>query len=607
MMTLLREKTGLVLWVVIFAFIGLIVVEWGADYSGPNQSDAGTIIGVVNGEEIGLQDFQGALRQVARQNPEDQRLEQGQLVRQVWDGYVRDILLMQEIQRLGIEVTDKELAIYTRNNPPPAVQAIEVFQTEGEFDMGKYLQFIGNDENLKDPNNKAFVLQIESMLRQQLFSYKLQRMLMSTVQVSPGEVRRRFAENNEKVRIEYVFAPGGSTADDAVEVSDADIDTYYQENIADYQHPDQVNVEYAYFPKVASSEDSLQIVEEIGLLRQEIVDGADFAELARVVSDDEGSAVNGGDLGTFSRDRMVKAFADVAFALEVGEISAPVQTRYGWHLIKVEERLEEDGEEQVRARHILLKYQLSRKTEDQLRNWAEEFQERASTSGFASALMAAGMEATNTGFLQKDQEIPALGRGTAGQVNWFFEQLPGTVSEVFENDRGLWVASLVEKRPAGTMPLVELKGRIERLVRNRKKVDLAAARLEALRREVSGGIALAQAAKAAQLELRSPEAFARTESVSGIGRNNKVIAAAFDLGENQLSEVIAVTESGYQGAYLMRLLEKTPEDEEKFAEEREQIAAQLQAERQQLAVQNWYAHIYETAEIEDNRHRFFTF
>ena len=71
--------------------------------------------------------------------------------------------------------------------------------------------------------------------------------------------------------------------------------------------------------------------------------------------------------------------------------------------------------------------------------------------------------------------------------------------------------------------------------------------------------------------------------------------------------MVAVAEGGYQGAYLMRLLEKTPEDEGKFAEERVQIAAQLQAERQQLAVQNWYAHIYETAEIEDNRHRFFTF
>ena len=70
MMTLLREKTGMVLWVVIFAFIGLIVVEWGADYSGPGQEDVGDAVGVVNGQTISLKDFQGALRQLARQTPE---------------------------------------------------------------------------------------------------------------------------------------------------------------------------------------------------------------------------------------------------------------------------------------------------------------------------------------------------------------------------------------------------------------------------------------------------------------------------------------------------------------------------------------------------------
>ncbi len=58
MMTLLREKTGVVLWVVIFAFVGLIVVEWGADYSGGGQANVGDAVGVVNGEEIALKDFQ---------------------------------------------------------------------------------------------------------------------------------------------------------------------------------------------------------------------------------------------------------------------------------------------------------------------------------------------------------------------------------------------------------------------------------------------------------------------------------------------------------------------------------------------------------------------
>ena len=166
MMTVLREKTGLVLWVVIFAFVGLIVVEWGADYSGGGQVDVGDDVGVINGQRIGLREFQSALRNMARQVPQEQRADQGQLVREVWDGYIRDILLMQEIKRLGIEVTDKELAHYTRTSPPPAVQQIEAFQTEGQFDMAKYSAFIGDLTNLEDPNNQAFVLQIEGILRQ---------------------------------------------------------------------------------------------------------------------------------------------------------------------------------------------------------------------------------------------------------------------------------------------------------------------------------------------------------------------------------------------------------------------------------------------------------
>ena len=121
------------------------------------------------------------------------------------------------------------------------------------------------------------------------------------------------------------------------------------------------------------------------------------------------------------------------------------------------------------------------------------------------------------------------------------------------------------------------------------------------------GASLAAAAESAGLELRAPEAFVRNGAVPGIGRSNEVIGAAFRLDKGQLSEVIKVAEGGYQGAYLLRQLDKTPADEALFAEQRGEIAAQLQAQRQQEAVQNWFAHMYETAEIEDNRHRFFTF
>ena len=606
MMILLRQKTVFVLWFVIFAFIGLIVVEWGADYSGPSTNGASDAVGVINGETISLQQFQDALRRIARQVPQEQRADQALLVRQVWDYYVREIILTQEYERLGFEVTDGEIAFYTRNKPPQAVREFEVFQTDGAFDMDKYVQFIGNPANLSDPNNQALVLWIESTIERQLLDYRLQRMLRGTAQVSPNEAHQHFAEANEKVRLEYAFAPSDA-ADGEIEVADEDLAAYYQEHVADYEHPDQVKLEYVRFPKEPSAADSLETKEEIERLRQEIEAGKDFAELAGVVSDDEGSVARGGDLGFFGRGQMVAPFEEAAFALAPGELSGPVQTRYGWHLIKVEERLEESGGEKVHARHILLRYQPSRTTEDSLRSRAEVFQEQAAAEGFAAALAASGTEATPTNFLQKSQAVPGISTNTTWLVNWFFEQEPGAVSQVLEDDLGLWVVHLVAKRPEGTVPLDELRDQLEPLVRTRKKAVRAAARLEAVRREVEAGTTLAQAAQNAGVELQTPEAFARTESVEGLGRANAVIGAAFRLQEGQLSEVIEVTEGGKRGAYLLKLLEKTPVDEEQFAAQREQVIAQLQAQREQEAVQNWFAYLYETAEIEDNRHRFFTF
>lgn len=72
-------------------------------------------------------------------------------------------------------------------------------------------------------------------------------------------------------------------------------------------------------------------------LETELAGGADFAELAKANSTDTGTAPNGGDLGWFTRDEMVKPFADAAFALQPGETSAPVETEFGWHIIRVKE------------------------------------------------------------------------------------------------------------------------------------------------------------------------------------------------------------------------------------------------------------------------------
>ena len=154
MMTQLRQKTAVILWFVILAFVALIVVEWGADYSRTSHTSGAENVGVINGRPIGAQEFQTALKNVARQQSREQRQDQGALVRQVWDAMVRDRVLGQEMDRLGIQVTDKEVAYLTRMQPPQAVRDLEVFQTNGQFDQAKYTQFMGDPANLQNPTNK---------------------------------------------------------------------------------------------------------------------------------------------------------------------------------------------------------------------------------------------------------------------------------------------------------------------------------------------------------------------------------------------------------------------------------------------------------------------
>ena len=603
MMRKLRESTGIILWIVIFAFVGLIVVEWGADFSGGGGSRGGDAVGVINGEKISLKLFQQALRNTARQQPDDKPVDQGLLVREIWGETVSSILLRQQIEKLGITVSDKEIALITRSQPPPVVQNLEVFQSDGEFDPAKYSHFLNDPTTFTNARNKTFVMQLEEQVRQQWLNYKLQRLLTETVQVSPPEIRHYFESQNQKIDAEYLFVPASAVGDDEVQVSDGEIQARYDETREEYRHPEQIRMSFVVFPKVPNARDSLGVYEEIVNLRSEIESGADFEELARAVSEDEGTAESGGDLGTFGRGRMVVPFEDVAFALEPGQVSEPVNTPFGWHLIKVEERLHEGGKEEVRARHILLRLKPSRQTQEEIFSWAEEFRDRAQRAGFESAVSAAGMQPNDSGFLAKDSPVPRLGPGTSWIVNLFLASEIGTLSKVLEHDDYFWIAQLTHRRAKGVTPLAEVREAIARKLSNEKKSQLAGQRLVAIRAQIEQGATLQAAAQAADLEVRTTGPFARTESVPGVGQGNAFVGAAFRLREGDVSDVVVMP----RGAYLIRVVERTSVDEAAFDENREQLAQQLLQQRQNEVLQTWYAQMYETAKIEDHRHFFFAF
>ena len=127
-----------------------------------------------------------------------------------------------------------------------------------------------------------------------------------------------------------------------VKVSDEDVRKFYDDNRDKFATPAQVRASHILlrFPPEATDADKAALREKAAALQKRAAAGEDFAALAKENSEDPGSAANGGDLGFFTRERMVKPFADAAFALDVGQVSGVVETRFGYHVIKVTDRKE---------------------------------------------------------------------------------------------------------------------------------------------------------------------------------------------------------------------------------------------------------------------------
>ena len=126
------------------------------------------------------------------------------------------------------------------------------------------------------------------------------------------------------------------------DVTDEQAKTFYESNIKEFEQPQTVKASHILFmvDPDASPDVVKQKEEAAAKAAQRAAAGEDFTKLAKELSEEPGAAESGGDLGFFPKDRMVPEFAEVAFAQKVGDISKPVKTQFGWHVIKVTDKKE---------------------------------------------------------------------------------------------------------------------------------------------------------------------------------------------------------------------------------------------------------------------------
>jgi len=350
MLKAMRKLTKQILWIVILAFVGTIIFAWGMEFSAKKGSRKG-IIATVNGEDIELYAFQYYYDQALRQAESEQGDiddETATRIRdEVFNNLVNDLLFQQEAQKRGIQISDAEVYEYLKRYPPAELQQHAAFQTpDGKFDYQKYLQALG------DPRVPWGA--VESMIRPNIRINRLQQSVTSLVRITDEDIKQFYRDENEKVKINYVYVPAYEFQTTDIPVSDEEIEAYYREHKDEFKVDPSADLNYVQFDKAPSPEDEEEIKQRLLEIKEEFAEGEDFADVAPDYSEDFASAKNGGDLGWFKKGVMVPEFDQVAFSLEPGEISDPVKTQFGWHLIKVEEKKGQGEDEEIKARHILL-------------------------------------------------------------------------------------------------------------------------------------------------------------------------------------------------------------------------------------------------------------
>ncbi len=365
MLQSIRDRAqGWLAWII----VGLIIVPfalWGIqEYIG-----AGTKVNVatVNGVDITQQHFQRVydqqrqrLRTLLGGNFNSQ--DETRIKQTVLDNLIRDEVVRQTAEGLKLRVSNTQLA--------QELSAIPQFQENGRFSPQLFQQAL-RAQGLSAEG-------LESQLRQGLLTQQLNSGVVVTSIITPAELERAIRIKNQQRDIGYLLLPWVNFKE-GVNPDEGAVQKYYEQNREQLASPEQVSIEYielsahALASQITPDEQELhklydehaagyatpeqrrashilisvdKAADEAAVtaakakleeIRQRLIKGEDFAKVAKEVSQDPGSAAQGGDLGFFGKGVMDKTFEDRAFSLKVGELSESVRSAFGFHIIKLAE------------------------------------------------------------------------------------------------------------------------------------------------------------------------------------------------------------------------------------------------------------------------------
>lgn len=606
MMKSIRNAAKPIYVIIIVAFVGTIIFAWGMDISSKGKRPPNAV-GTVNGEEISINTFQrtyeAKYQELVKTNTDPSEEDLDKIRNDSWNSLVSQALLAQQIKKNNIMVSNEELAEYVKRMPPNELYQAEEFQKDGKFDWDKYQTFLQNLVSQPSPQSDQTLLYIESVVKSQVLMSKLQELIISTAYLPKTEVLEQYRDKNEKVQVKYAFISENDVDKDKIVITDDMLKARYeQDKDKNFKIDKTATIKYVSFGKEPSQADIDSVRRDINDLYNKLKQGGDFAKLAGEYSQDR-SGEKGGDLGWFGRGQMVKPFEDAAFGLKnIGDISEPIQTRFGFHIIKLTGRRDKNDQgqpaEQIQASHILLKTEVSPQTLANLRENAERFRQEAAAGNFEGVAQQFGYADTTSQPFTEGSPIPAIGQQKE-LSDLAFKGNKDDVSGVIDTRSAYIVATPGSIKEAGYKPFEDVKTNLERDIRREMVNEMAIAKGDSIYANmIQNKLDYESAIAHAGLPVKETDFFSRNDFIKNVGSDPAFIGAAFNLSKDK---PVSKPVEGRSGCYLLEFVNREPINLQQYETVSDSLYDEAMTQRRKDLWNKWYRNIYESAKIKDYR------
>lgn len=594
------------LWVVIAAF----VIFFGADFTGLGFTDPNRTAAWVGDEEIPTEEvrsryrnLEGYWRQAFGERFNAEMAQQMNLAGQALQDVVRQRIMLREAKALGLVTTDREVR--------EAILGVDWLKDENG-------NFVGNDEY--DSRLRRYIGMkpeaFEARVRDDLLVQKLEATLAETVYISDHELEQRYREQAEKAKIRYLLLPASQFTDlevataelqsyldmhleefqlpeqrrvgyilvDAIklrqelEVPEAELRADYDEHLAEYTTEEQVLARHILL-EITGDRDEAAATAGLEAARERIEGGADFAALARELSEEPDSAARGGSLGWFGRGSWGADFTEIVFGAERGDLIGPVKTQYGVHLIEIQDKRPGGARpfEQVspQIRNRLVSERANELAETKAKDVAARLESDTMTEeDFLAFAESEGLEVQTTEPFGARDVVPGIGRGPFVETAFGLDQ--DEISEPVKLPRGWAIMRLAAILAPRTPSLDEVENRVRPAALAAKQREAAKERMAtASERLAAGEVSFDELATELAVEPQESAEFGKGDNVPGLGRQPELVAAVLAAEPGAFGGPYTVP----QGAVVYEVSERKHFDPATFAEEKESFLGTERSQR----------------------------